>query len=79
MAGSHTSTSAGDGSPDPSPLSLVSSHVSGLPERLAGRVDGGKAIAKAVNATFGAKAPDPTPPSSQGTQCAGSLAGSRAS
>jgi putative transposase len=40
MAGSHTSVSAREMSPDPSPLALVSSVVGGLPEQLAGRVDG---------------------------------------
>ena len=40
MAGSHTSTSACEMSPDPSPLTLVSARVGGLPEQLAGRVDG---------------------------------------
>ena len=40
MAGSHTSTSAREKSPDPSPLTLVSSVIGGLPEQLAGRVDG---------------------------------------
>ncbi len=39
MAGSHTSPSARDTSGDSSPLTLVSSQVRGLPERLAGRVD----------------------------------------
>ena len=39
MAGSHTSTSARDTSPDSSPATLVSSAVGGLPEQLAGRVD----------------------------------------
>ena len=40
MAGSHTSMSAREMSPDPSPLTLVSAHVGGLPEQLASRVDG---------------------------------------
>ncbi|MGI8874658.1 MAG: transposase [Egibacteraceae bacterium] len=39
MAGSHTSPSVRDTSTDPSPLTLVSSVTTGLPERLAGRVD----------------------------------------
>ncbi len=39
MAGSHTSTSACEMSSDPSPLTLVSSAIGGLPEQLAGRVD----------------------------------------
>ncbi len=39
MAGSHTSTSAREMSSDPSPVTLVSSAVGGLPEQLAGRVD----------------------------------------
>ncbi len=39
MAGSHTSTSEHHTSTDPSPLTLVSSVTTGLPERLAGRVD----------------------------------------
>jgi putative transposase len=40
MAGSHTSTSGCEMSPDPSSLTLVSSAVGGLPEQFAGRVDG---------------------------------------
>lgn len=40
MAGSHTSVSAREMSPESSPLTLVSSQVGGLPEQLAGRVDG---------------------------------------
>jgi transposase-like protein len=40
MAGSHTPTSEYHTSPDSSPLTLVSTVEHGLPERLAGRVDG---------------------------------------
>ncbi|CAN5857632.1 IS256-like element ISRba9 family transposase [soil metagenome] len=40
MAGSHTPTSVRDTSADSSPLTLVSTVEHGLPERLAGRVDG---------------------------------------